>query len=96
MGKKQLELLMAVLILAGAFCVGRLGAQMRQMRREITTAISRNTGEQMVVIDAGHGGFDSGKVGINGVMEKDINLLIAKKVQKNLEHAGIRTLMTIE
>ena len=71
MGKKQLELLMAVLILAGAFCVGRLGAQMRQMRREITTAISRNTGEQMVVIDAGHGGFDSGKVGINGVMEKD-------------------------
>lgn len=96
MGKKQLELLMAVLILAGAFCVGRLGAQMTQIHREITTAISRNTGEQMVVIDAGHGGFDSGKVGINGVMEKDINLLIAKKVQKNLEQAGIRTLMTRE
>ena len=32
-----------------------------------------------VVIDAGHGGFDSGKVGIDGTLEKDVNLEIAKK-----------------
>ena len=29
-----------------------------------------------VVIDAGHGGIDPGKVGINGELEKDLNLKI--------------------
>ena len=32
-----------------------------------------------VVIDAGHGGHDPGKVGITGCYEKDINLKIADK-----------------
>ena len=35
-----------------------------------------------VVVDAGHGGFDSGKVGIDGTLEKDVNLMIAKKLEK--------------
>ena len=96
MGKRQLELLMAVLILAGSFYVGRLAAQMHQMHREITEAVSREMGNKSVVIDAGHGGFDSGKVGVNGVLEKDINLAIARKLQKKLEQAGIRTIMTRE
>lgn len=30
-----------------------------------------------VIIDAGHGGEDSGAVGVNGVLEKDINLSVA-------------------
>ena len=30
----------------------------------------------LVVIDSGHGGSDPGKVGINEVLEKDINLKI--------------------
>ena len=30
-----------------------------------------------MVIDAGHGGADPGKVGINDALEKDINLEIA-------------------
>ncbi len=47
-----------------------------------------------IVIDAGHGGIDPGKVGINGALEKDINLAIALKLQKNLEQNGINTVMT--
>lgn len=38
-------------------------------------------GEQkqaVVVIDPGHGGTDPGKVGIDGQLEKDINLAVAK------------------
>ncbi len=33
-----------------------------------------------VVIDPGHGGHDPGAIGINGTKEKDINLLISKKL----------------
>lgn len=37
-----------------------------------------------VVIDVGHGGFDPGKVSTKGVMEKDINLEIAKYLRDYL------------
>lgn len=51
---------------------------------------------RVVVIDAGHGGFDPGKVGINGALEKDINLEIAKKVKAFLEADDIQVVMTRE
>ena len=48
----------------------------------------------LVVIDAGHGGFDPGKVGINGQLEKDINLSIAKKLKAYLEASDVNVVMT--
>lgn len=54
-------------------------------------------GEKLcVVIDAGHGGDDPGKVGINGAMEKEINLQIAEKVKTYLEANGVEVVMTRE
>ena len=47
-----------------------------------------------VVIDAGHGGFDSGKVGIDGTLEKDVNLEIAKKLKQFLESSDVQVIMT--
>lgn len=49
-----------------------------------------------IVIDSGHGGMDPGKVGINGVLEKDINLKIAVKLKEILENKGIEVVMTRE
>lgn len=49
-----------------------------------------------VVIDAGHGGRDSGKVGINNVLEKDINLEISRMLKALLEQEGILVVMTRE
>lgn len=49
-----------------------------------------------VVIDAGHGGNDPGKIGINGAQEKEINLLIAEKLKKYLEANDVRVVMTRE
>lgn len=49
-----------------------------------------------VVIDAGHGGFDGGAVGVDGIVEKDINLAIAKKLQMFFAVNGFPTVMTRE
>ena len=50
--------------------------------------------QKIIVLDAGHGGFDSGKVGVSGSLEKEINLQIALKCKKNLEQSGYKVLMT--
>lgn len=49
-----------------------------------------------VVLDAGHGGADPGKIGVGNVLEKDINLAITYKVKKCLEEEGIRVFLTRE
>ena len=49
-----------------------------------------------VLIDAGHGGFDPGKVGIDGSLEKDINLSIALKLKQLLLHNDVEVIMTRE
>lgn len=57
-------------------------------------SVSHVETDRCVVIDAGHGGDDPGKVGINGALEKDINLQIAQKVAAYLEMEGVRVVMT--
>lgn len=47
-----------------------------------------------IVVDAGHGGIDPGKVGVNKALEKDINLAIALKLERNLLEHGINVVMT--
>ena len=51
-------------------------------------------GNFTVVIDAGHGGWDPGKTGKNGLNEKDINLDIAQKTADFLEEAGADVYIT--
>lgn len=48
----------------------------------------------VVYIDAGHGGLDPGKVGINNALEKDVNLAIVLKLQKFLEAADVEVVLT--
>lgn len=52
--------------------------------------------EVVVVIDAGHGGVDPGKVGPSGTQEKEINLQIAFKLAERLKNDGIQVIMTRE
>ncbi len=47
-----------------------------------------------VVLDAGHGGEDGGAVGFDGILEKEINLDITKKLEMILNLFGINTEMT--
>lgn len=47
-----------------------------------------------VVIDAGHGGDDPGKIGVGGELEKEINLEIARKVEAYLQAGDVNVVMT--
>lgn len=60
------------------------------------TAMSANVPKLnlTVVIDAGHGGKDSGYESSNGTQEAAINLAIAKKLKDNFQGAGVRVVMT--
>lgn len=46
-----------------------------------------------ICVDAGHGGSDDGATG-NGLVEKEVNLKIAKKVGKYLENKGAKVIYT--
>ncbi|WP_181350556.1 N-acetylmuramoyl-L-alanine amidase [Thalassobacillus sp. CUG 92003] len=47
-----------------------------------------------VMIDPGHGGRDSGTIGINGTYEKTLNLDTALTLMKKLEQSGANVLLT--
>lgn len=47
-----------------------------------------------ITIDPGHGGSDPGAIGPSKIMEKNITLAVAGEVQKMLEKAGAKVIMT--
>ena len=51
-------------------------------------------GLPVIILDAGHGGIDSGCVSINGAEEKNINLSIMLKLREMLRVAGFDTVVT--
>lgn len=56
----------------------------------------RKSEEITVVIDAGHGGHDTGAVSPHGLPEKDANLRLAKAVRDELKKRGYTVVMTRE
>lgn len=86
----------AVCIAAGLVLLGSLYVNHVMKETSLFTAGRNVTEAPLVVIDAGHGGDDPGKVGINQALEKDINLSIAKKVQSLLLQNGIAAVLTRE
>lgn len=62
----------------------------------VNNAASAQRKRPVVAIDAGHGGNDPGKIGIDGTLEKDINLKIAMKLKKYLEASDVDVVLTRE
>ncbi len=61
---------------------------------EVTLAEQLGLKVRRVVIDAGHGGHDTGAIGKKGTREKDITLLIARRVGDILTEAGLEVILT--
>ncbi|MGN0341973.1 MAG: N-acetylmuramoyl-L-alanine amidase [Roseburia sp.] len=87
--KKKIELYMAIALLGGVALLGRQGAV-------LVSSLSVEKSQYLVVLDAGHGGDDPGKIGIHGEQEKEINLSIVKKLQTLLEQNDVTVVLTRE
>lgn len=59
-----------------------------------TVAEGTVVGHVDVVLDAGHGGWESAAVGPNGLLEKDLNLIVALRTAELLEARGYRVGLT--
>ena len=57
-------------------------------------AVSYQDDTTVIVLDAGHGGYDSGSLAFDGTMEKDITLSITLLVGEYLNNAGYKIVYT--
>lgn len=87
MRKGILELAMG---LGMVFLVAAVFLQLDKERAVAT----ENTQGFVVVLDAGHGGVDPGKVGVDGTLEKDVNLSLVYKLKAFLEAADVTVILT--
>lgn len=90
MKKKYFNVLFFGLVIISIIILSKKGIEVMNSNSK------KESNRLIVVIDAGHGGFDPGKVGINNSLEKDINLSIALKVKLFLEQNDIKVIMTRE
>lgn len=72
------------------------GMKLESRMKEETRETFKLSKEMQVILDAGHGGIDVGKTGVNGEKEKDINLEISKKIKKFLSDSNVTVKMTRE
>ena len=60
---------------------------------EYSVAVVKPTDSGVIIIDAGHGGFDGGAVAHDGTLEKDLNLEVALELERVAKALGLKTVM---
>lgn len=88
---KKLLFCFSVLLLAGCLVAGGVFRLLERSGTPLPTDADRR---RVIVIDAGHGGEDGGAVGVNGVLEKDLNLSLARTLADLLRGGGFTVIET--
>jgi len=105
---RKVELFMSIALLFSAVFLAREGALLAKRVKFPPPNSIQNTSESetsssmtpakltdfCIVIDAGHGGADPGKIGVNHLLEKDLNLSIALLLAETLTENGISIVLT--
>ena len=88
--KKRISVLLCLLLVCSVIYIGeKAGGEY------LATNINTHP-RQIIILDAGHGGYDGGAVANDGTVEKDINLKIAKQTMMFLKLYGFEVIMTRE
>lgn len=86
--KKSIVIIFCIcIVVAGSIVSARMLGKIEVFKSGVSKTI---------VIDPGHGGSDPGKVGIDGSLEKDINLAISMYLKKELQSKNYKVVMTRE
>lgn len=83
---KRMEIFMVICLFITSFVLARKTAAI--------VSAQKASDPICVVIDAGHGGWDPGKVSASGALEKDINLALSLQLKKKLEEHDIKVYLT--
>ena len=98
--KKRTYIILALFLIISSLCVCALayalGALYIPSHTLSTDAAASSPQFKTVIIDAGHGGEDGGTSSASGLVEKDVNLDISKKLCDMLRASGINVVMTRE
>lgn len=99
MNHKKLEICMAVLLIIAVYItvntmLPKASAKETSGSNTIYGRISAKEVKRTIVLDAGHGGSDSGKISVTGTLEKDLNLFIVQELKETLENAGYEVILT--
>lgn len=89
MNYRKSELFMGILLLVFVYLISGQAGMMVSGQKVVA-----GKKKPVVVVDVGHGGNDPGKIGVDGSLEKDINLSIAKKLKGYLEASDVEVVMT--
>ena len=89
LSKKRIILILCMVLLSIYSFSFKVGSEIETIK---TVAIPVSS--KVVIVDAGHGSPDEGAESSNGVLEAQINLEIALKLQKLLEQSGCTVILT--
>lgn len=88
LNKRSLKITVGMLACLAVLAVGA------RMSDSVIPASVAADQRPVIVLDAGHGGLDSGAVGKSGLLEKDVNLSVVKHLQQMLELSGFEVVTT--
>jgi N-acetylmuramoyl-L-alanine amidase len=93
---KKAVILIFVIILCPVFLLSSVFAYTTAHVNDQIIGSSSNRYDKTVIIDPGHGEPDGGAVGVDGVIEMNINLSISLKLRGFFQAAGYTVIMTRE
>lgn len=90
----NIAFLLCLAVLFSFYCVGGSWLFDKTVRAHAVEANASSSDKKRILIDPGHGGEDGGTVGINGVLEKDLNLSLSEVLGTVLQFSGYEVIMT--